>query len=217
MISLTTQPRDGGVKARALRRAQMVPGVIYGHGFEPRSLQFEYLSLARAVAQAGTSRLVSLSIEGEDDAHTVLLREVQRDPVTSGIIHVDLYRILADEPVRSVVPLVQRGDAAVIGHGGMVSQLLDVIEIECLPGDIPEAVEIDLGKLGEIGSHITVSELSIPEGIQVLTPPDTEVARVLVPRSARVEEKMVEVELAEEREAEAVEEEATVAEEGEEA
>lgn len=198
MISLTTQPRGAGVTARALRRAQIVPGVIYGHGFETRSLQFDHLSLVRVIGQAGTSRLVSLMIEGEDDSHTVLIREVQRDPVTSRIMHVDLYRILADETVRSVIPLVQRGDAPAASLEGMVSQLLDAIEVECLPKDMPEAVEIDLSKLTDIGSHITVAELSIPEGIQVLTPPHTQVARVLALRREPVEEEVVEVELAEE-------------------
>jgi len=208
MISLTAQPRDPSAKPKALRRAQIVPGVIYGHGFETRSIQFSYMAIERVVRQAGTSRLISVQIEGDSEVHNALIREVQRDPVTDRILHVDLYRIVADEPIRNEVPLVQRGKAPAEDLGGTVSQLLESIEVECLPKDMPEAIIIDLSKLTEINSFLRVADLDIPEGVQVLTDPEAEVIRVMAPRgltAAELAEEEAAAEAAAEKEAAATE------------
>lgn len=211
-ISFTAQPRDTSLKPKALRRTQVIPSIIYGRGFASKSLQCDYLSIVRVVRQAGMSRLISLSIEGEGEAHNVLIREVQRDPVTDSIMHVDFYRVLAGKQIRIEIPLVARGEAPVTDLGGIVNQLLNVLEIECLPKDMPGTVEFDLGQLTDFSSHITVADLAIPEDVEVLTPPEIEVVRVLLPRM-EVEEEIAVEEVAEEGEAETPEESAAASEE----
>ncbi len=181
-ITLTVQPRDTTKTTKALRRAQIVPGVIYGRNVPAKSVQCGYLALAKALQQAGTSRLIALSLEGERFPRNVLIREVQRDPITSRILHVDFYAIEAGHKLRVEVPLVQRGEAPAEEIGGMVSQVLESIEVECLPEDMPAAIEIDLSKLETLHSRLTVGDLEIPPHITVLTPADTEVVHIAVQR-----------------------------------
>jgi large subunit ribosomal protein L25 len=193
-ISLAAQPRDTDVKAKALRRAGIVPGVLYGPGFETQSLQFDYRALQRVVHEAGLSRLVSLPIKGKKKPETVLIREVQRDPVTDQILHIDMYRIIADQTLTTTVPLVQQGVSPAVELGGVVALRLEVLDIECLPGDLPDMIAVDLTTLEDVGARLTVADLPIPSGVTVLTPPDTDVVRIIAPRAEEVEEE-VEVEI----------------------
>jgi len=193
-ISLAVQLRDPSTTPRALRRAKIVPAVIYGHRFDPRSLQAPYGKVAHAVRLAGANRLVSLSIEGDNEAETVLVREVQRDPVDSRIVHVDFYRIISGQKITSSVPLVRQGEAPATQIGGMVNLVLEELEIECLPRDIPEWLPVDIGGLEGPHSRLTVADLTIPENVTVLTPASTDVVRIAMPRKLEPEE-IEEVEL----------------------
>ncbi len=188
LINLTAQPRDLNVKAGTLRRAQLVPGVMYGRDFAPKALQFEYLPLHRAVIKASTSQLISLAVEGEAEPHKVLVREVQHDAITGRIIHIDLYRTQACVAIRSEVPIVQRGQLREGLRNFMVAQLIPTLEIECTPENMPAAVEVDLGALEGLHSHISVSDLNIPEGVTVLTPMNADVLRLVVPHGPAAEE-----------------------------
>lgn len=199
-ITLVVQPRDTKMTTKALRRAQIVPGVLYGRNLEPKSVQCNYLSLAKVVRQAGTSRLISLLCEGEQARHNVLIREIQRDPITSRILHVDFHAVVAGQKLRVEVPLVQRGRAPAEEIGGMVSQVLETIEVECSPEDMPAAIEIDLSKLETLHSHLTVADLTIPQNVTVLTPADTEVVHIA---SYRMKEEVEAAAPAEAEEAEA--------------
>ncbi len=190
---LLAQPRDETKTPRALRREGFVPGVMYGHRFKSTKLQFGYQALARVVSQAGLSHFVGVEIDGGEH-HDALFREVQRDPVTGRILHVDLYRVLADEKLRSSVPLVLTGSAPAVDEGGIVVQQLEAIEVECFPRDLPEVIEVDISQLANLHAHIAVSDLPIPEGVEVLTDDDMIVVQVSVPRAA-AEEVVAEEEL----------------------
>lgn len=184
-ITLAANSRDNSKTARALRREAIVPGVVYGHRFEAKSVQFDYAAVARVIAAAGTSHMVTLSIDGDAAGQTVLIREVQRDPVTRRLLHVDLYALVAGEKVRTAVPLVHQGEAPVVELGGSVMQSLEQLEIECVPADMPASIAVDLSALVDFSSHITVADLAIPAGVTVLDPAETIVASVT---AVRVEE-----------------------------
>lgn len=193
-IPLSAQPRDETKTPRALRREGIVPGVLYGRRFEPTKLQFGQQLLARVVSRAGYSHFVSVDMDGGEQ-HQALFREVQRDPVSGKLLHVDLYRVLADEKLRSTVPLLLVGEApAVEEEGGVLVQQLDYVEVECFPGDLPEGIEIDISGLVDLHAHIAVSDLKVPDGVDVLTDSDTVVVQVSVPRAV-VEEEVEEEEL----------------------
>ncbi len=196
-ITLTAELRDDNMTARALRRERRVPGVIYGPGYEARSLQFETLALERVIRMAGTSRLVDLNVEGLDDSEVILVREVQRDPLSQEMLHVDLYRTKADEVIRLSVPLTQVGEAPAIEELGYINTLLDELEIECLPRDVPDEITVDLSVLVDMDSVITVADLVVAEGVTILTEPDTDVVRPALP-TVEIEEEVEEEELEEE-------------------
>ncbi|MHB1295256.1 MAG: 50S ribosomal protein L25 [Anaerolineae bacterium] len=183
-ITLAANSRDDSKTARALRREAIVPGVVYGHRFEAKSVQFDYAAITRVVSSAGTSHMVALSVDGDATGQTVLIREVQRDPVTRRILHVDLYALVAGEKVRTSIPLVQHGVAPAVELGGVVMQSLEQLEIECVPADMPESIVVDLTALKELTSHIVVADLAIPEGVTVLDPADAMVASITLQRGA---------------------------------
>jgi len=215
MISLPAQPRDKTMTPKALRRANYVPGIMYGPGSEPEPLQFDKITLLRVLRQAGTSALIELSIQNDDEESEpdiVFVRDIQRDPVTDDVIHVDLYRTQAGRPIRLAVPLVQEGSAPVTEDGAVVNTLLTELEIECLPQDMPDAIRVDISSLVDLDSTITVGDLTIPEGVTALVPPDTDVVRPVLPTMEIPEEEEEVVELGEEELVEGAEE---VLEEGE--
>ncbi len=195
--TLTAAPRDSSVKPRALRRAQQVPGVVYGRAFSATSVVFEARALSRMIQRAGRSTLIRLHLAGDPTPQDVLVRDIQRDPVTNQILHVDLYAVVADQMVRNVVPLVQHGEAPVLEQGGVVLQLLDSLEIECLPRNMPQSIVIDVSGLDSFDSRINVADLQIPEGVEVLTDVDTEVITITIPVE-EVEEEVEEIEEVEE-------------------
>ncbi len=187
-LSLVAQSRDTAKTPRALRREGMVPGVLYGNKFAPVSLQFAEPALRRMLNTVGTTRLFSLTVPDADMLETVLVRDVQRDPVSGSLVHVDLYRIVADQPITTVVPLLMHGEAPVVEEGGVVNTLLNELEISCLPADLPEHIIVDLSVLTEMDSAIYVRDLTIPDGVTVLVDPDTAVVRVVAPRALAEEE-----------------------------
>ncbi len=184
LMNLAAEPRDRNRTTRALRRDGVIPGVLYGNQYDSRSLQFDELDLRRLVSAVGMTRLIKLEIEGTGDTETILIREVQRDPVTERILHVDLYRIVAGQLMTSTVQLITEGEAPAIEEGGVVNQLLDELDIECMPEDLPESIIVDVSVLIDLDSVITIADLPIPEGVTVLHDHADAVARVVIPRAA---------------------------------
>ena len=187
-ISLKAAPRDKTLKAAALRRTGQVPGVIYGHKFETKSVQFDYRSVELVILHAGTSRLVTVNIDGDKQSHDAFIRDVQRNPITGQILHVDLLAVVANETIRNMVPIVQHGEAPVTELGGVVVQILDNLEVECLPRDMPAEISVDISSLKGFDDLIRVADLAIPAGVTVLADPEAEVITVTVPHAAAAEE-----------------------------
>ncbi len=188
MRTLAAQPRDENLKPRAMRREGLIPGVLYGFEFETRPLQFREQNLQQVIRAGGTTRLLDLTIEGESEQEIVLVREIQRDSVTGRLLHIDLYRTIAGQAITSTVPLITVGEAPASEEGGVVNQLLDSLDIECLPKDLPDEIIVDLSPLTELDSAILISDLDIPEGVTVLHDHESAVARVVIPRSTIEEE-----------------------------
>jgi len=195
-----------GSKVKRLRREGWVPGVMYGHGFESVSLKFDKYELRGVLSQVGGSQLVNINVEGAEEPEFALLREVQRDVISNDLLHVDFYRVMMTQTITTEIPLLNRGESPVAEQKeGILLFGIAEIEVECLPGDLVDALEVDLAELTEVGQAIHVEDLAVPPGIDVLTDPDEMIAR-LVP--------LEEVEL--ERPAAELEEELIMGEEGEE-
>ena len=184
-----------GKQVRQLRREGWVPGVMYGHGFEPVPLQFEEKSLAHILSRVGGSQLVGINVKGDKQPEMALVRDVQRDPIRGNFLHVDFYRVRMTERLTAEVPLVVVGESPVIeAREGILLQGISAIEVECLPGDLVDAIEVDLSDLVEIDQGIYVRDLAVPAGIDVLTDVDEMIVRI-VPLEAEEIEKEEEEEL----------------------
>lgn len=184
--TLTAEPRTvhGTGEMRRLRRAGRTPAVIYGHGREPAALtvsSFELGRLLESIVPAST--IVDLTV-GES-VHKTLIREVQRHPLRPGIVHVDFYEVRADEKITLDVPVHLVGiPDGVRNQGGTLDQVLRTVEIEVLPSEIPERVELDVTLL-TIGKALAVSALVIPNA-RILTDASLTVCTVVAPRVEEV-------------------------------
>lgn len=187
-VSLSAQPRDMSIKPGALRREGIIPGVIYGHLFGARQVQFSGVDFQRLLREGGRNSILDVTIEGDAEQHSALIREIQRNPVNRSILHVDFLRIVATELMRTHVPVLLEGVAPVTAEGATISHLLETIEIECLPKDMPAALHANLAVLEHAGSRLTVADLVVPEGVTVLSDPEAELVAVNMPRLSAVEE-----------------------------
>ncbi len=191
-IELKATPRVViGKQVGALRRQGWVPAVLYGAGVEPTPIQLEALEAARALGRASSSTLFDLVLEGE--AHKVLVREVQRHPIRRELRHVDFLQVAMDQTIRAEVPIELVGEApAVKTLGGVLVTGVSSIEVEALPGDLPDRISVNLSSLEKIDDSIVVGQLQIGEGVKVLTAPEESVAHVVFQAAEVVEEEVKE-------------------------
>lgn len=208
-VALAAQSRTetGKGVARSLRRQALIPAVFYGPEVDPIPLILQSRELEKLITTgAGENILIDLNIEDgkSTQSHRAMIKEIQVDPVKQNILHVDLYAISMDKKISVEVPITLTGTAVgVSDEGGILQQVSRTLEVSCLPDRIPEAFELEVTALA-IGDSLHVSDLEIPEGVDILAEDELTVASVVPP--TKVEEIEPEV-LEEEEEGEEVEEE----------
>jgi large subunit ribosomal protein L25 len=213
--ALSAELRTGTGKGvnRKLRVAGKIPAVVYGKGRAAQSVTLDPKALETLLHKsgAGLNTLIDLSVGGRTD--TVLVKELQRHPVYGEYLHVDFFQVDLTQKITVSIPIHFIGKAKGVEFGGILDHPLRELEVECLPRAIPEFVEVDVSAL-EIGQSIHVSDLRLPEGVDVKTDPTLPVASVVLP-AAEVEaapvETVVEGEVAEGAEAAAAPAEAAPA------
>jgi large subunit ribosomal protein L25 len=178
-----------GKAVRHVRREGYVPAVVYGHRTEPVSLRVSERALHQALRVAGTNRLITLNVAGQESPKMVLVRELQRDALSHAMLHVDFYEVVMTEKITAEVPIVLIGESKLVkGGGGLLFQGLDAIEVECLPGELPQQIEIDLSALLEVDQTVAVRELKLGDAVKVLTDLNEVVVKILPPAVEEVEE-----------------------------
>lgn len=181
-----------GKKVRFLRRKGIVPLHIFGHNVESVALQCEAAQLQQVLPQAGKTGIISLRLDGETEPRSVMVREIQRDILTGELLHVDFYQVSMAEQIKAQVPIVLVGQAPALRiKENMLVQELRNLSIECLPGQIPSSIELDVGSLTEVHQEIRVKNIRLDEKICVITEPDVVIARIGVQRVEEVPEKVV--------------------------
>ncbi|MCB0210891.1 MAG: 50S ribosomal protein L25 [Anaerolineae bacterium] len=182
-LELKAEPREiKGRNVRHLRQQGIVPVILYGRDVESTPLQIEEKALTKVLDEAGTHQLVSLKVSSGKSVMT-LARDIQRDVIRRNYIHVDFYAVKMDEKVVAQIPIHLIGESpAVEEFGGVLTQGLDEIEIECLPADLVSSVEVSVETLKELNDTITVADLTMPDNITVLSEPESMVAKVEPPR-----------------------------------
>lgn len=182
-IKINAEPRSavGRNAVKKIKQAGFVPAVIYGAKDAAQSLQLVEHEVAVALGHASSeSVLVEIAIKG-GVTKTALIQEVQHHPVTRKILHVDLHAVSMDELLTAEVPVETIGEAeGVKTGGGLLEHTLRVLEIECLPGDLPTEITVDVSAL-KIGESLHVRDIKLPKGVTVLNAPDLTVAAVAEP------------------------------------
>ena len=201
----------GKEASRKLRQRGMIPAICYGPKTDPVPLSLDSKELMKTV-QMGDNVLIDLMIQDGKKAaqKVVVVRDLQIDPIKDQYIHADLFEVVMDEEIIVEIPIVLVGKAEGVKMGGVLEQITREVTVECLPGEIPQGIEVDVSHM-EIGDTIHIGQINLEKG-KIMADPTITLATVVPPT---VEKVVVEEEVAEEiAEAEEVEEEAEEESEG---
>lgn len=166
-INLTLNMRtQQGKKAAKLRKEGLVPGIIYGHGFDPIMVQSEYNVIDKVVREAGKHTPVYATIDGKKKI--TMIKDIDRDPVKSRIRHVSFHAVKATDAVTAEVPirLTGEGESAAEKAGLIVLQAIDTVEIKAKPADLPEALEVSIMSLATTEDKLTLGDITLPNGVE---------------------------------------------------
>jgi len=181
-IRLTAEKRDsvGKGNARKLRAKGFIPAVLYGPEIDPASVSINTREISTLLRTTGAAnKLIDLNISGEDNGRKVIIRELQRDPVTGAVKHLDLYQVSMTKKLNITVRVNLVGTPAGVKLGGILQQIVRDMDIACLPLDIPDKIEIDVSKL-EIGDSIHVSDISLDK-VDIMIAQQRTIATVVPP------------------------------------
>lgn len=193
------KPREekGKSAARRLRANGQVPAVFYGEKIKTIPLVVDERKFARLISsEAGTNVVIQLKIEGNSKSQTAIIKEVQRNPVKDTFLHIDFQKIAMDEAIEAQVPISVVGESPGVKEGGVLQHGLRELRIKALPKDLPDHFEVNVGSVS-IGDSIRVADISVVEGIEVLSDGEETVLSVVPPTELKEEELVVEEEVAE--------------------
>jgi large subunit ribosomal protein L25 len=179
VVNAKGREERGKNAARRLRRDGLVPGVVYGGKGENVAVSVDPKALHKVLrSEAGRNTILKLDIAGSG-ATSAILKSWQVDPVKENFLHADFYRIEMDVVIRVTVPIHARGEArGVKVDAGILELIMRVVEVECLPGDIPERIELDVTDLG-LNESLRVSDLPVSEKVKILEAPEQVVVHVI--------------------------------------
>ena len=167
-LNATSRDVEGKSSSRQLRRAGSVPAVIYGGEKDPIRISILEKDIAKAAEVPGfATQILNINISGEEQ--NVILKELQRHPATQRVLHADLQRVNPDTKISISVPVRFLNEDICMGvkmHGGVISRLINNIDITCLASNLPEYLEVDVAEL-DVGDSVFLSALSLPEGVEI--------------------------------------------------
>ncbi len=188
-VPLKANQRNGLGKqeVKKIRSQKRIPAVVYGHGVKPTALDVAMDDFFRAIhTKAGENVIIQLAVAGAKGFEkTVVIKEIQHNPVTDAIVHVDFNVISLTENIKVKVPLHIKGEAPGVKEGGVLDVVHHEIEVECLPTNIPERLDADISTLN-IGDSIHIREIRFPAGVTVLLPGDEVVVAIHAPKAEEV-------------------------------
>lgn len=179
IIKAHTRKRSGSGALKQLRREGLIPAVVYGKGQENINLRLNSKAVNEVLARSASEQiLVTLEIEDRKENKLALIQDVQHDPLTGAILHMDFHAVREDEIIHAHVPIELVGDAAGVKAGGFLEFLLHSLDIACLPKDLPESIAVDVSGVN-IGDAIHVKEIKLPEGVRATTDGEVNVVHVV--------------------------------------
>lgn len=188
-VTLSVEKRKVlGKKVKKLRKEGLLPANVYGKDVKSEAVQLPEKEFINTFKEVGETGLVELQVDGQ--VRPVLIHNVQYDSVTNAPIHADFYQVNLKEKVKTMVPLIFVGDpAAVINKVGILLEQLSELEVEALPTDLPENIEVNVEKLANVDEQITVADIKAPVGVTVLSDLGQVVAKIgeLITKEAAAE------------------------------
>jgi len=185
-VALKASARVHGANVKDLRKAGQIPVVVYGNKVENTLLQIEEMLLKKAHMKAGESTLVELDVEGKKIP--VLFHSVDLDPVSDRMIHVDFYAVDMKKEVEAEVQIRFENESPAVKDGAILVTASHTVMVQALPAKLPHDLAIDLSKLAEMGGTLTAADLIIPEGVTLISDPETVIVIAQEPRAEVVEE-----------------------------
>ncbi|THF74482.1 50S ribosomal protein L25 [Cohnella fermenti] len=188
-MTLHAEARQPSTKSalRHLRKQGKIPGVIYGKDMAGSAISLdgkEFMALLRGNARS----ILELEVPAQGNK-SVLLSDLQRDPLSGQVLHADFRHVNLNETIQTFVRLDLQGTSAGEKEGGMLQAILHELEVECVAKNLPASISVDIGSLG-IGDHITVADLKLPAGVRAVSEPEAVVVAVLAPQKERSEEEL---------------------------
>lgn len=181
-----------GRKVKQLRKEGLLPATVYGKGFDSISVQINLIEAEKIFNEIGESGLVELIVD-EKEKLPILFRNPQYHPLDEKLIHIDCYKVNLKEKISAMVPIEFVGESQAVKDGNTLVTVTDEVEVEALPADLPESIEVDLTVLENLESTITVADLKVDKSkVEILTDAEQLIAKVEEPRTEE-EEPAVEV------------------------
>jgi large subunit ribosomal protein L25 len=194
-LEVTRRENAGKGVARKLRAAGKVPAVVYGGHREPVAITVDRKAVSDLIQKSdhGIRSIFLLKMAGTDQQRHAMIKDTQMDPISRRMTHIDFVRVVMDEVVRVTIPIHVKGTALGVKTGGLLDFQVRELHIECLPGQIPDSIDVDISNL-DIHQYIRISELPLPEGVRVLDDPDRVVVGVTHAKAEPVVEEVAAVE-----------------------
>lgn|ERR1039457_1874997 len=178
-LKVETRSKTGKGISRQLRAQGLIPGIVYGKNLKATPVTINTKELAGAISgEGGQNRLITLKGEGDLNGSVIIVKDILRDPLKGTMRHVDLHQINLDEKCRVEVAINLVGTAIGVKEGGLLEITMHRLEVECLPGQIPEHIDLEIRKLA-VGQSLHVRDLVLPDGVKVLEDPKAAVVSVI--------------------------------------
>jgi len=179
VLAIEVRDKVGKGVSRRLRTSGRIPAVVYGKGIEPVPVSVDKRELSAVIAgEGGINHLITLKGGGSLDGKTVIVADLVRNALKGEAVHVDLHKINMEEKVKVKVPVSLTGSAKGVKEGGLLDLVMHAIEIECLPAQIPEHIEVDITDLA-IGGSLHIADVQFPAGFRVLEDQKAAIVNIL--------------------------------------
>lgn len=178
-----------GKRVRFIRRQGMIPANLYGPNLESIALEIETAPLRRMLTKVGRNALINLKVDHDKKSRMVMVRDIQHDPLTDALLHVDFFQPVMTHKIKADVPLQFIGEApAARSRRAIMIENLTALHVEALPAALPRHIEVDLSVLRELEEAIHVRDIRPPEGVEILSDPDQVIVKVMEAKAEVVEE-----------------------------
>ena len=188
-LEVTRRERSGKEYAKKLRQDNKIPAVVYGGHKEPVAITVERKAVSDLIQKSehGIRSIFLLKMSGTDQQRHAMIKDIQIDPISRRMTHIDFVRVVMDEVVRLTIPVHLSGNSIGVKEGGILDWQMRELHVECLPNAIPDAIEVDITNLGA-HQQVRISDLTLPEGVKVEEDPHRVIVGVTTARAEVVAE-----------------------------